>query len=130
MPDMFKEILPSILQTKKSVFEINDDYKSYVPFIINKALAAHKDCVLYVNRMNMKPFLAPKIQYEYYINSIRPGKREYQEWLKKEKYENLELIKEYFGISFEKAKQYEYLLKDEDIEKIRKSLDKGGNRSE
>ena len=34
MPDLFKEILPSILQTKKSVFRDELDFKEYKPFIV------------------------------------------------------------------------------------------------
>ena len=47
MPDLFKEIIPSILQTKENVF--GEDYSDYVPYVVNKALSYHVDCVLYAN---------------------------------------------------------------------------------
>ena len=51
MPDLFKEIVPSILQTKKNVFEDDPDLKDYNPFIINRALSFHPDCIPYVEEM-------------------------------------------------------------------------------
>ena len=53
MPDLFKEIIPSILQTKTNVFEEETDYKDYNPFIINRSLSYHLDCIFYVNEMNI-----------------------------------------------------------------------------
>ena len=82
MPDLFKEILPSILQTKKSVFRDEIDYKEYKPFIINRALSYHMDCVLYVNEMNINSSLDPDMQYQYLLGTIRSMKRKFQPWQK------------------------------------------------
>ena len=54
MSDLFKDIIPSVLQTKKDVLE---DEKDYNAFVVNKALSFHFDCVLQVNSMNMLPAL-------------------------------------------------------------------------
>ena len=62
MPDLFKEILPSILEKKKSVFRDELDYKDYKPFLINRALSYHMDCVLYVNEMNINNSLDVDMQ--------------------------------------------------------------------
>ena len=61
MPDLFKEIVPSILQTKKNVFD--GDYKDYKAFMVNRALSYHMDCVLYANEMNLRPGLDSDMQY-------------------------------------------------------------------
>ena len=37
MPELFKDIIPSILQTKKNVFVDEMDYRDYKPFIVNRA---------------------------------------------------------------------------------------------
>ena len=68
MPDLFKEILPSILQTKKSVFRDELDFKEYKPFIVNRGLSYHMDCVLYVNEMNLHPGIDVDMQYSYLLN--------------------------------------------------------------
>jgi hypothetical protein len=129
-PDLFKEIIPSILVNKKDPFLTEESYKAYVPYIVNKALSLHYDCIMQANQMNMNPSIPKDMQYKYLLNSIRGYKRKYQEWLKKEKPEDLSLIKEYFGVSFSKAKTMKNLLSSKEIEEIRRYLDKGGRRSE
>ena len=57
MPDLFIEIIPSILQTKKSVVNDDIDAKDYVPFMVNRSLSYHMDCILYANEMNLYPRL-------------------------------------------------------------------------
>jgi len=47
--DLFKDIIPSILQTKKCVINDEIDQKDYVPFVVNRALSYHMDCILYAN---------------------------------------------------------------------------------
>lgn len=127
MPDLFKEILPSILQTKKDV--INDDNeRDYLPYIINKALSFHYDCVIRANQMNLSPGLDRKLQYHFLLNSIRAWKRPFQKWQKLEKNDKIELIKEYYNYSNEKAKATLSLLSEEQFDYIRKSLSRGGLR--
>ena len=69
MPDLFKEILPSILQTKKSPFQEEHEYKDYVPFVANRALSYHNDCLLYVAEMNRLNCLPNDMQYQYLLNT-------------------------------------------------------------
>jgi len=126
MPDLFKEILPSILETKKSVFRDELDYKDYKPFIVNRALSYHMDCVLYVNELNKNPSIDSDMQYSYLLNSIRPMKRKFQPWQKSEVDKNLDCVKEFFGYSNEKAKEALRILNDEQIAEIKRRTDKGG----
>ena len=123
MNDLFKDIIPSILQTKKDVLI---DEKDYVPFVINKALSQHYDCILHANQMNMYPNLDKRLQYQYYLNSIRSYKRPYQKWLKRETIADLELVKEYYNFSTEKAKEALTVLTEDQLNIIRKRLDRGG----
>jgi hypothetical protein len=123
MADIFKEIIPSILQTKKDVLDEEKDYK---PYLVNRSLSYHIDCILYANEMNMKSNLSGKLQYQYFLNSIRPMKRKFQPWQKQEVVKNLECVKEYFGYSSEKAKDALRILTDEQIALIKEKLDKGG----
>ena len=126
MPDLFKETLPSILQTKKSVFRDELDYKDYKPFIVNRALSYHMDCVLYVNELNKNSTIDPDMQYLYLLNTIRPMKRKFQPWQKSEVDKNLDCVKEFFGYSNEKAKEALRILNDEQIAEIKRRTDKGG----
>ena len=126
MPDLFKEIIPSILQTKKNVFRDDYDYKDYKPFMVNRALSYHIDCILYANEMNLYPEIEKDLQYQYLLNTIRPMKRKFQPWQKSSVEENIECVKEYFGYSNEKAKDALRILNDEQLAEIRKRTDKGG----
>lgn len=125
MTDLFKDIIPSILQTKK-VEVTQENERDYVPFVVNKALSFHKDCVLFANEMNKVPSLDGILQYHYYLNTIRAYKRPFQKWQKRETIENLDAIKEYFNYSNEKAKDALLVLSDGQIDDIKRKLDKGG----
>jgi uncharacterized lipoprotein YehR (DUF1307 family) len=126
MPDLFKEIIPSILQTGKSVLHDELDYKDYTPFVVNRALSYHMDCVLYVNEVNKMPSVDKDMQYNYLLNTIRPMKRKFQPWQKSNKDKNIECIKTYFGYSDQKAIEALRILNDEQVQKIRELVDIGG----
>jgi hypothetical protein len=126
MPDLFKEIIPSILQTKKSVIHDEIDAKDYVPFLVNRSLSYHMDCVLYANEINLHPELDKDLQYQYLLNTVRSMKRKFQPWQKSSTDKDLECVKIYFGYSNEKAKETLRILTDEQIAEIRKKTDKGG----
>ena len=123
MSDLFKDIIPSILLTGQDILESERDYN---PFLVNKALSFHYDCILYGQEMNLIPSLDKTLQYKFLLNSIRKYKRPWQPWLKREKLEELEVVKTYFDVSYEKAKEILPLLPPERMEKIRASLSKGG----
>jgi len=126
MPDLFKDIVPSILQTKKSVMRDDIDYKDYNPYIVNRALSYHIDCVPYVNQLNLCPWVEKELQYQYLLNIIRPMKRKFQPWQKSSADKDIECVKEYFGYSNAKAKEALRILNDEQIAEIRRRTDKGG----
>jgi hypothetical protein len=123
MADLFKEIIPSILQTKKDVLDNEKDYK---PFLVNRALSYHMDCILYANMMNLNPQLDGKLQYQYFLQTIRPMKRKFQPWQKASAINDIDFVKEYFGYSNEKAKEALRILSNEDLEIIKSCLEKGG----
>ena len=121
--DLFKEIIPSILQTKKYVLE---DVKDYKPFLVNRALSYHLDCITYANQMNLCSNLDGDLQYQYFLNTIRPMKRKFQPWQKTSAVKDMECVKEYFGYSNEKAKEALRILTDEQITLLKEKLEKGG----
>jgi hypothetical protein len=113
-----------ILQKKKEDEEL--DYKEYAPFIVNRALSYHIDCVLYANEMNLRPFIDKDQQFQYLLNTIRPMKRKYQPWQKSEIDKDIECVKKYFGYSNEKAKEALRILTDEQVAEIKAKTNKGG----
>ena len=125
MADLFKDIIPSILQTKKNVVE---NEKDYVPFVVNKALSFHYDCVLIANEMNKVPNTDAILQYHYLLNKVRGYRRPFQKWQKLSKDDDLSAVKEYFNYSNEKAKEALTVLTQDEIVEIKKSLFKGGSK--
>jgi len=126
MSDLFKDIIPSILQTKKNVLIEEQDIKDYKPFIVNRALSYHIDCVAYANEMNLNSNIDSDMQYNYLLNSIRPMKRKFQPWQKASFEKDFECIKKYFGYSNQKTKDILGILTNEQIEEIKIKMDKGG----
>ena len=124
--DLFKEIIPSILQTKKCVINDEIDRNDYVPFVVNRALSYHMDCILYSNEMNLNSGLDKDMQYQYLLNSVRPMKRKFQPWQKSNVVNDLDCVKEYFGYSNVKAKEALRILSDEQLTQIREKTHKGG----
>jgi hypothetical protein len=113
-----------IFRKKKPEDEL--DFKDYAPFIVNRSLSYHLDCVLYANDMNLHPGIDKDMQYQYFLNSIRPMKRGFQPWQKSKTDENIEFVKTYFGYSNAKAKEALRILTDEQIAEIKIKTEKGG----
>ena len=117
--DLFKEIIPSILKTNEHVINSEEEEKDYVPFVVNKALSGHIDCIFYVNEVNKAPHLDKKLQYDYLYHSIRKYNRNFQKWIKYKESDDIELLKEYYGYSSDKAKDILKLLSEEHIKFIK-----------
>jgi len=123
-----KDYLNSINQSKKNILDDdNQAVKEYPPFIINKCLSGFIDSVLFANEMNKNSHLSKKMQYDFFINSLKPRKR-FTPWVKKQSLENLELVKQYYGYNHNKAIAALRILTNTQLEEIKKLLDKGGKR--
>ena len=123
-----KDYLNAINFDKKPLLDTDDETwaKKYPPYVINKCLSMFYDCIAQANEMNGFHFLPKKIQFHFYINSIRKKKRFGGKWLSQAKLKNLEYVKEYYGYSNEKAKDALNILTEEQIELIKNTLSKGG----
>ena len=101
--------------------------KEYKPFIVNRGLSFNHDTALYANEMNFHSHLDSKLQFDFFLNTIRPKKR-YGKWLKRKKEDNvvLEVIKKYCKCSYAKARDYALLLNESQLDIIRQQIDIGG----
>jgi len=118
----------SILQNKKNLIVDELTEKEYQPFLVNRTLSYHKDCILYANEMNRRHLTDKKLQYDFLLNTIRSQKRPFAKWVKSEKSEDLECIKQVFGLSNEKAREAIRLLSNEQIQQLKEQTDTGGLR--
>ena len=123
-----KDWLNSINFTKDNILE-EDSYlsKEYPPFIINKCLSGHLDCIMQVNEMNKYHFLDNDLQYNFYLNILRKRKR-FSPWLRKEKVSDLDYVKRYYGYSNEKAIEVMKILTPEQLAYIKQRLEIGGKK--
>jgi len=122
---MLSEILNSINVSKKNLMESGElEEKDYLPFVINKCLSYFPDTIFYANQMNRYPLLDKKIQYDYYLNGIIKRKR-FSKWIKPEENADIEIIKEIYGYSDQKAREVIDLLP---MDKLRSMANKGGQK--
>tara|TARA_B100001939_G_scaffold346342_1_gene364914 strand:+ start:1730 stop:2113 length:384 start_codon:yes stop_codon:yes gene_type:complete len=123
-----KDWLNSINLHKRNLMEEDPSLKKEYPaFIINKCMSGHLDTVLFANEMNKYHFLDKDLQYNFFLNIIRKRKR-FSPWLRKDKIDDIDCVKQYYGYSNEKARQALKILSKEQLEYIRKRLDTGGKR--
>ena len=108
------DYLKAINETKKDIMVDDIAEREYNPFIINRGLSFFKDTILYANEMNRYHHLDNRVQFDFFINIIRKKKR-WSKWIKASDVDNLELIKEYYGYSNEKAKSALSLMSNEQI---------------
>lgn len=121
------EILNSINYSKKNILTDPQQEKEYVPYVINRCLSYFPDTLLHANEMNRLNFLDKRVQYDYYLRSIRSRKR-FSKWLKKEEVDDLEIVKKFFNYSEKRAREALKILSKDDIKNIKKQLDIGGSR--
>ena len=88
------DYLKAINETKEDVMLTSQDEKKYSSFIVNRGLSFFMDTIFQSNEVNRNHHLDSRLQFDYLLNSIRQKKR-YSKWLKPEKLNDLEVVKEY-----------------------------------
>ena len=123
-----KDWLNSINFNKQNLIEEDPStIKDYAPYITNRCLSGSIDSVLFANEMNKYSFLDKDMQYSFYLNTLRKKKR-FSPWLRKDKVTDLEIIKQYYGYSNEKASNALKILTPEQIKFIKQRLEIGGSK--
>ena len=121
-----KDWLNSVNFTKENLIEEDPSViKDYPPYIVNRCLSGHLDTVMFANEMNKFPNLDKDLQYHFFLNTLRKKKR-FSPWLRKDKVTDLEIIKQYYGYSNEKASQALKILSKQQLDYIKQRLDTGG----
>jgi len=122
-----KDYLYSINQSKKNILDDDPDaVRKYPAYVVNRCLSSFTDTVLYANEMNKNSHLPPKMQYDFFINSVKPRKR-FSPWARKDSIDYLDIVKEYYGYNDDKALQALRILTKDQLDKITYLLRKGGN---
>jgi|TARA_B100000519_G_scaffold47805_1_gene38397 hypothetical protein len=119
------EFIKAINETKEDVMVDDVSEKKYSPFIVNRGLSFFMDTIFQVNELNRNHHLDSRLQFDYLLNSVRKKKR-YSKWLKPEKLQDLDVVKEYYGFSNEKAKDALSTLSEDQLAFIKDKLNQGG----
>jgi len=121
------EYLNAINYTKQNIMVDDLAEKGYNSFMVNRGLSYFNDTVLMANEMNQHAHLDNRLQFDFFINIVRKKKR-FSKWNKPETASDVEVVKEYYGYSNEKARQVLTLLTSEHIDELKKKVYKGGRK--
>ena len=122
------DFINAIMQSKKNLIVDEETEKEYVPFIVNRGLSYHRDCLLYANEMNRHHFIDKKLQHDFLINTVRSKKRPFVKWAKPEKSDDLECLKTVYQFSDSKAREAARILSKEQIQQLKEKTQTGGLR--
>ena len=121
------EYLNAINTSKQDIMIDDLAEKNYNSFMVNRSLSYFNDTVLMANEMNVNHHLDPKLQFSFLLNIVRKRKR-FSKWMKPESFSDVEVVKEYYGYSNEKARQALTLLTKEQIDLLKQKVYKGGRK--
>lgn len=120
------DFLNAINDNKKDLFQDPQASKDYSPFMVNRGLSYFPDTILYANEMNRFSGIPRDWQFYFFLNTI-PKKKRFSKWSKKDaETKSIQLVKEYYGYSDEKAKEALTVLSIEQLSIIEEKLQKGG----
>lgn len=103
--------------------------REYSPYMVNRFLSMDITTILYANEMNMNSHLSKRMQYDYYLHSIKKQKRFFK-YIKHKRQADLDVIQEYHGCSELQAKELLPIFTDDDFEYMKARLSKGGVKNE
>lgn len=127
--DLFKEIIPSIMRTKRVVINRDNAKKEFKLGVVNvvvRTLSFYENCLFSANEINKIPFADPLMKYDFLLNTIRSGRRDFVPQVKPQKSDELDSVMEYFDFSESKARDALRVLSPTQIEEIKKEVYKGG----
>ena len=121
------EYCNAINYTKKNIMIDDVAEKAYSSYMVNRQLSYFPDTVLAANEMNRNHHIDNRLQFDFFINIIRKRKR-FSKWFKPEQISDLEVVKQYYGYSNEKARQVLTLLSTDNINELKNKVAKGGRK--
>lgn len=121
------DYLNAINYTKEDIMIDDITEKQYNAFMVNRGLSYFPDTVAIANEMNQYAHLDKKLQFHFLINIVRKRKR-FSKWNKPDLVRDIEVVKEYYGYSNDKAKESLSLLSPEQIKELEKKVSKGGRK--
>lgn len=106
-----------------------EDFEDYNPFLTNLSFSQRQDLVIYANEMNRYHNLDNHSQFDFYFYGL-PKKNLFAKWSKKDDYDYIDVVKEYYGVADKTAISYLKVLTTEQKEIINDTVksSKGGKK--
>ena len=122
--------------TKQDLFKADSfsgirEYHSeseYARFIINKSLSYFPDTILFANLANTCLTNVPNYSHFDFLRFGITKKKRFSKWAKPIENDDLNLIMQYYQVNREKAEDVLKLLTKDQLDEIKKEIDKGGKR--
>ena len=121
------QYVTAISDSKKNIMVDDIAEKAYTPYMVNRSLSYFNDTVLMANEMNRYHQIDNRLQFDFLLNIVRKKKR-FSKFMKPETVSDVEVVKDYYGYSNEKAKQVLTLLTSDQINELKKKVYKGGRK--
>jgi|TARA_Y100000389_G_C17373278_1_gene470219 hypothetical protein len=121
------QYLTAINDSKQDIMVDDIAEKGYNAFMVNRGLSYFNDTVLMANEMNQHAHLDSRLQFDFLINIVRKKKR-FSKWTKAQSSSDVEVVKQYYGYSNQKARQIYDLITPDQMEELRKKVYKGGRK--
>ena len=121
------DFVNAINYSKNDVMVDDITEREYNSFVTNRSLSYFPDTVLLANEMNRYHHIDNRLQFDFLINIVRK-KRRFSKWIKPETVSDVEVVKEYYGYSNEKARQVLTLLTNQQLDILKKKVYKGGRK--
>lgn len=119
------QYLNAINYSKQNIMIDDIAEKDYNSFMVNRGLSYFNDTVLMANEMNRYHQIDNRLEFDFLINIVRKKKR-FSKWNKPEILSDVEVIKQYYGYSNQKARQIINLLSSDQLDELKKKVNKGG----
>ena len=119
------EYVNQINYGKKDIMVDDLAERLYNGFMTNRSLSYFIDTIMVANEMNVHHHLDNRLQFDFLINTVRK-KRRFSKWAKPIELDSIEVIKQYYGYSNDKAKAILSVLTESQIDELRNKVSKGG----
>lgn len=110
--------------------EIEVDPVKYKAYTINRAFSNTMDTVFHAVEASKFTDVEPEIHYLFYYNSVNKNPSRFGKWYKNQNDKYIDIIKENYDYSNEKARSVINLFTPEQLELLEKEIDKGGTNND
>lgn len=119
------DFVKAISNTKEPVFNEQTE-SAYVPFIVNRALSYHSDCIFHTQAINKHGI--PKDMHYAYLFAALPKRKRFAPWAKLKPEPIVETLQRVYKYSLQRAIEAAKIFSEEQKKEFIKLHSLGGNK--